>query len=185
VKPGIYEISNEEYHSSPGVSRSALELVRRSPAIYRAKVLGNRRDLPTKALREGTAVHTAVLEPHLFNSQYKMLPGEINTRTKAGKEEIAGLKEKYPNVEWLDEDTFNMVMGVSTAVLNHPLASKLLTEGKAEQSIYWNDPDTKVLCKVRPDFLRNNGICVDLKTTSSAHPQEFIQSVIKFKQPSI
>jgi hypothetical protein len=52
------------------------------------------------------------------------------------------------------------------------LAIQLLENAQVEQSLYWTDPDTGILCKCRPDILRNNLVC-DLKTAQDGCPRSF------------
>ena len=73
MQPGIYRgISNEDYHSGPGDSKSGLDLVRRSPALYRATKTGQRKRKSTKAQLTGTAIHAMVLEPDLVAETYAL-----------------------------------------------------------------------------------------------------------------
>jgi len=70
--PGIYdadEYPNDEYHASSIITKSKLDKIHRSPAHFK-----HSRENPevstSRALEVGTAVHTAVLEPHLFKLDY-------------------------------------------------------------------------------------------------------------------
>jgi exodeoxyribonuclease VIII len=72
LKPGIYEgLSNADYHGGPGVSKSILDLVRRSPAHAKSAKdtpPSERKTTPAQAI--GTAFHALVLEPKLFVSEF-------------------------------------------------------------------------------------------------------------------
>lgn len=71
MKPGVYEgIPNAEYHGGPGISKSGLDLVHRSPMHYNAVVTADNDRTPTPAQEIGTAVHMAILEPEEFAKTY-------------------------------------------------------------------------------------------------------------------
>lgn len=71
MKPGVYEgIPNAEYHGGPGISKSGLDLVHRSPMHYQAVVTAANDHTPTPAQEIGTAVHMAILEPEEFAKTY-------------------------------------------------------------------------------------------------------------------
>ena len=61
----------------------------------------------------------------------------------------------------------------------HPLAVPLIKHAKVEPSLYWNDPDTGILCKCRPDLLRHT-LVADLKTTKDASPRAFQKDVLSY-----
>ncbi|QOE32767.1 exonuclease [Achromobacter phage Mano] len=73
MKPGFYDgIPNAEYHGGPGISKSGLDLIARSPLHYRAVVDAandNQRE-PTPAQMLGTAFHCLLLEPDVFVREY-------------------------------------------------------------------------------------------------------------------
>lgn len=72
MKPGVYDnIPNAEYHGGPGISKSGLDLIHRSPMHYRAVVTAandNRQPTPAQAI--GTAAHALILEPAEFTKEY-------------------------------------------------------------------------------------------------------------------
>lgn len=71
MKPGVYEdISNAEYHSGPGISKSGLDLIHRSPMHFHAVVTAENDRVPTPAQELGTAAHALILEPDVFASTY-------------------------------------------------------------------------------------------------------------------
>jgi hypothetical protein len=61
---------------------------------------------------------------------------------------------------------------MAAVVRSHPVAGELLSEGIAEQSMWWPDPDTGVMLRCRPDW-RHNNVIVDYKTSRSAYPYSF------------
>jgi exodeoxyribonuclease VIII len=71
MKPGVYEgISNAEYHGGPGISKSGLDLIHRSPMHYHAVVTADNDHTPTPAQELGTAAHALILEPEVFTETY-------------------------------------------------------------------------------------------------------------------
>ncbi len=71
------------YRAFPALNQSAAKHLLTSPAHYQAYI--NTPHEETKALRFGTFVHAAVLEPDTLNDLYATAP-EVDRRTKEGKE---------------------------------------------------------------------------------------------------
>ena len=71
MKPGIYDnIPNETYHGGPGISKSGLDIVHRSPMHYQFARSAANDNQPTPAQALGTAFHALLLEPEVFTAQY-------------------------------------------------------------------------------------------------------------------
>lgn len=72
MKPGVYAgISNADYHGGPGISKSGLDLIHRSPMHYHAVVTAaNDNHESTVAQALGTAAHALILEPAEFVKDY-------------------------------------------------------------------------------------------------------------------
>ena len=71
MKPGVYAgIPNAEYHGGPGISKSGLDLIHRSPMHYKAVIDGANDNQPTPAQMIGTAAHCLILEPQEFAKHY-------------------------------------------------------------------------------------------------------------------
>lgn len=170
MEPGIYyDISNEAYHSGPGISKSQLDDIARSPAIFQW-----RKDAPvdtekTKALDLGTDFHCAVLEPERFADMYRVGP-EVNRRTTAGKTEEKEFFEKCEKdgAVPITHDDARKVELMRGSVMAHPIAKQMIAaQGHAEASIYWHDESTGNLCRCRPDkFIPDWNWIVDVKTTA-------------------
>lgn len=66
---GIFAgIENAAYHGGPGISKSGLDKIRRSPLHYRASLDVQKE--ATAAQREGTIIHDLILEPATFWDRY-------------------------------------------------------------------------------------------------------------------
>ncbi len=185
MKPGIYPgMTNAEYHGSPGVSKSGLDLIARSPLHYWAKYLDPNREpqLPTPAMRLGTAIHAAVLEPEDFMRGYHVAPA-VDRRTKDGKAEWekAVAEAEEAGAELITSTDYDTCMRISEQVSSHPTARKVFSGlGQAEMSMFWTDMETGVLCKCRPDWLALPMI-VDLKSTEDASAQGFQRSAWNYR----
>lgn len=160
-------LSIEAYHQDSSISSTGLRELKKSPAHYKAYIDSARQ--PTQAMAFGTGFHALVGEPHLFASKYVKAPEGLDKRTKEGKETYALFLEKNQGKEILSHEDYDRMDGMLSALIHNKTALHLLTNGQAEQSIFWTDKETGVMCKCRPDFLRSDGIVVDLKKIGRAH----------------
>jgi hypothetical protein len=169
--------TNADYHADPAVSASHLHAVAKSPQHYWARFLDpDRTPLePTAAMRLGSLVHCAVLEPDELGKRYSRCASRT---TKAGKEQAAELAAR--GIEAVSDSDWSLAVAMNGSVRNHPAASALLKHGKAEQSFWWNDSTTGLRCKCRPDWFYGSTI-IDLKTTTDASPAGFARSVANFR----
>ena len=197
MKPGHYpELTNEAYHGGPGISKSHLDKIAASPAHYYAAYLDPNRAPreATPAMIQGTAIHTAVLEPHLFESEYIVVPAGMPTKPTDRQRNA-----KKPSSETVDAilawdefelfsatktiltaEQWHVALEVQRSVRKHKAAADLLRKGHAEHSYFSLDPDTGALVKARPDWFTPAGVLVDLKSTKSAAPDAFYRSVMDF-----
>lgn len=172
---GIFDgITNEKYHAADGLSSSGLKYLAKSPAHYQE--YKQNPPEPTAQMRLGTAAHGAILEEYLEKGEILKAPGSTRS-TNLYKDFV----KANPGKIHLLEDEFEQVSRIRDAVLSHPIASTLLRGGKAEQSAFWIDPETGVLCKCRPDYMRDDGLVIDLKTSQSAALADFQSSVISLR----
>jgi len=179
MNPGIYEISNEEYHSSEGISRSGISLIKKSPLHYWDRYLNPEIEADEKSQSNsstlfGNLVHTLILEPTEFDKRYVIGP-DINKNTK----EYKSFKDEHKHLTIIDSNCYAKAIKAKDSVEKHSIASQLINGGLVEKSIYWLDKDTGVLCKARPDIMQKR-LIVDIKTTACARKYDFSRSVYSY-----
>ena len=191
-----YGLSMAEYAAIPAMSASGLENLRISPAHYLHRSRAPREQTPAMAL--GSALHSALLEPLLFESRYVAI-GQCEALKKDGTRcasagsrlrdgrSVCGTHDPDKNlpaapdgVELVAEADLARINGMCAAVLRHPEARQWFRgKGASEITGVWRDEVTGVLCKIRVDreIERAAWIHMDLKTTRDAAPEAFARSV--------
>jgi hypothetical protein len=169
--PGVYEgISNSVYHADPALGSTSLKtLATKTPAHY---MFDKSHPKFSDAFTLGTAAHSLILEDDM--TAIEIVFAE-NWLTKAAKEakSAALAAGKQP----LLHKEVTQIQAMQYAVMNHPVAGKLLTDHVAEQSVFWDEGGTMLKC--RPDAWKP-GALVDLKTTVNADPREFGKTAYNF-----
>lgn len=194
--PGVYtrhELANADYHAIDALSASGTKRIMQSPMHYRYD--REHPTEPTDAMLIGTALHCAVLEPERFADDVIVIPGDAPRRPAA-----RSVNAKKPSVETLDalafwrdfdgraagktvlkQEAFEKVQYMAAAVMRHPVYETYLCEGEAEYSMLWEDARLRIPCKCRFDYLRPDGIALDLKSCQDASADGFARSVAQFK----
>lgn len=155
MESGIYNISNEDYHASAGISRSGISRLKMSPFHYWNAYLNpdKAEESKSKSMNFGDLVHRVLLD----------------------KEDI--YRDDFTKAQL---KTYHNVMQACEAILSNPKTGKFIDAGGlVEKSIYWVDEETGVLCKARPDTWFDD-IVIDIKTTVSAKKEDYKKSVIKY-----
>lgn len=174
-------ISSKDYHDSPGISKSGLDHMERSPLHYWHHK--NNPEEPTTAMRIGSAFHTLVLEPEKFKEEIVIIP-KIDRRSAAGKAAYTAIQQSGEGKTLISQAELENIQKMRDAVFYNAAAAKILAKGVAEQSIYHIHEDLNVLCKCRPDWLIDMGdtwVVVDLKSTTNAHPEDWAKSAYNFR----
>jgi hypothetical protein len=179
----LLDQSAEEYHATSGASASRLnKMFKKSPAHMRHDL--ENPEEPTQAMIIGTATHSAILEPDLFEKDWGRIPVG-DGRSKAIKDAKADLIHEFGYDHILKAEVYDSIVGMRESVLENELAADLLGEANTEVSSYWVDEQTGVECKARIDAMPYQdsgwGYClVDVKTTTDASAKEFQRSVHNF-----
>jgi exodeoxyribonuclease VIII len=159
------------YRENAAINASALKQILKSPAKYKYGLTA--KQTTTAALKLGSAAHCAILEPQEFEARYIVKPEGLSLATKEGKEWKANVFDR----EILSCDEMEAVTGMLESIQAHK-AFRLFETGLAEFEIYTEIGGTPAKAKV--DFMNDNGVIVDLKTTDDASPRGFSQSVFKY-----
>jgi hypothetical protein len=147
----------------------------------------------------GTAVHLALLEPARFALECVAAP-RLDRRTKSGKEIYEAFASESVGKLILSADQFEAVKTIQAKVLSNPLASMLLSGGKAEHSLFWVDAVTGVKCRARVDYAHlsppstaildpatgetvvSSYALIDIKTTDKGIlPEEFSRTLYNYR----
>lgn len=177
---GIVDITNEQYHSSDGFSKSALITYRNSPiTFYKEYILKQRENKTSDDMLLGTLVHTVMLEPNKID---KFVPRpKINRQTKAGKEEFAKFNASVEesNAIAVDIDIYQKAIDMCEAIRKNDVAMRIIASAEVEKSVYWQDSDTGLTFKSRPDIMFGS-IIADLKTCKDVSYKAFQRSCMDY-----
>ena len=173
VGEGFYidGLSNANYHASNAYSKSSLDIVNRDPSLLEWAKNAPEDESKKDGLIFGSAFHTMVLEPHLFDSEYIVMP-QLNLRTNEGKAKKAEIEAdaKAKNKALLTAEQMEQLKLMRGSVFAHPTAKKLFDNGIAERSFFYRwSPN--IVVRIRPDWITEfNGLdfIVDLKSSGDA-----------------
>lgn len=171
----LHDLTNGEYHASPGLSASGAKLLLppSCPAIYKYQ-----REHPVhKDIYDfGSAAHKMVL-----GSDDVIVEVEADDwRSKAAREARDEAREAG-NIPMLAKH-YTVVQAMAAAVREHPIASWLLDQpGTPEQSAAWTDERTGTPLRAQFDYLPDkadtHAYLVDYKTTVGADLDHFSKDV--------
>lgn len=154
------------YQSWDAYSSSDLKAMRQGPPA----LVPWRKSHPEEAsdaIRLGSAAHCAILEPDKFEALYAHKPEHMSFATKEGKawrdDPCRSFMDILTHKEW------EQVGAIVNAFKSKRLALEALDRSGArrEVSVLWNDPDTGLRLKARPD-LYDDEFVTDLKVTRHA-----------------
>lgn len=170
-----------EYRAAEGCNISALKEMALSPRHY-LSAINEPPKPPTDAQKIGTATHSAVLENDW--SGVVVRPEGMDFRTSEG-----GKWKKAQTRPIIDREDEKNIWGMSTALKNHPMASRILfgPGGRNEVCAWKVHERTGLLLKGRADRVTQDGqqktVVVDLKTAQrgDASPQAFSREINNWK----
>ena len=175
----------EIYHQKDGhYSTSSLKRLLQSPLHFKYPP----EQEPKKFFDIGSAVHTLLLEPHLWDKYFvvydtdKRAEPEKTMASNKNKEWMAEIELKAEGKILITVKDKEEVDTMVERVLEDPFVVDLLSgPGWNEPSIYWTDFKRKQNLKTRPDRIRANMVIVDIKTSADASPEGFARSVGKYR----
>lgn len=174
----FYNVSEEAYHAGPGLSRSDLAKVIKSPEhLEYAK---QEEKTETTALLIGNALHCFILEPEKFERTFFSMPEGMrrDKRVKAYKTLIENLEDHQ---KLLSFEEMESIIAMGTRFKEHPVCAKFLDGSMKEVTYYWKDPHTNLLLKARLDIVHPELGVMDIKTTAGdARRTEFSKACLKY-----
>lgn len=187
IQPGIYtDLTSEEYHGDTNsISRSAMMEFDKSAYKYWAKYLNPERpsEEVNKNYQLGSAFHTMILEPHLFDTYYAPEPPKVLLKDVGRKayDEYKQAVEELENSNRIilsDKEYLNL-LGMERALWSNDKARQLIKDAIYERSYFWKDKESGLMVKSRPDILHPNMI-VDLKTIADASPRNYQNEMVRY-----
>lgn len=168
-----------EYHADrSAISKHWLDEIHVAPARYKWK-LANPESKRTAALRWGTLLDSLMFDgdAHLV----RVAPPAVSSKQQKAWKEFEAETEAA-HLEAVTVEEWEALTGQRESLLAHPAARALLTgDAEFQTSVFWEDPETGILCRGRPDSVTCRGIVADLKTTEDASPAAFARSVATYR----
>ena len=150
-------MGNEAYHlPSNGASTSTIKDFMKDPAsvVWGRNAPQDKSKMP--AIDFGTDFHAYFLEPEEFKKNYKVLPTFNRRKADEKQAELDLIAEwdKQGIIAVTDED-FKKLEHMRLSAMAHPTVNAVmnLKNGIAERSFFWEDEQTGLRCKCRPDWL--------------------------------
>lgn len=174
-KPGIYEMSSDDYHSDPcpqpSLSSSICKLLINATPQHawdeHPRLNPNHEHEEAEKFDLGNAAHSLMLsDPKAF-----AIIDATDWRTKEAKEkrDKARADGKIPMLAHQWERVQHMVDVGRLQLLNHDDAKDAFANGKPEQTLIWQEGE--VWCRARLDWLPNEGhVFDDYKSSETADP---------------
>ena len=179
----LYDLPNDVYHGANGYSKSSLDIIAKDAGLLEWAKNAPEDEEKKATLDFGTAVHSCILEPDLYESDYAVME-KVNGATKEGKAYKAKFlaDREQDGLEVLTAEEDKKIRLMSGSLKAHPKAAQLLKNGAAEVSIFWRDPETGIVFKIRCDWLTKLGdtpFIFDVKTCDN--PELFEKSVAEYR----
>lgn len=171
-KPGIYyDMPMSEYKTIPGLNKSSMSLIKKNLFLYHNSLKKIEKKI-SRALAIGTALDLRLFEPEEYKQNIKIHPLKT-PRVYQVEDRI---------IYYIHPDDRKMIETMYTSLTTHPLTSKILASGRSQVTLLWNDHESGISCKARPDFICEDlSLIVDLKTTRDASYDHFKFDAKKFK----
>lgn len=166
----ILNITDEEYFSRPEVSSSQSKYALRSALHYKHNLENPPKASASQAF--GTAVHSRILEPDKFFSDYVVMT-ETDKRTKAYKEALAELQPHQKPLTVEERDGIEYIYQQWEQLMPYQFLDNPQNEMVVLNEIYGME------CRGKLDMLGDNGF-LDLKTCQSAEPRDFKRAMYNF-----
>ena len=171
------------YQRDPGVANATgLKIIHsRTPKHFHYWATHPEHDKRSDALEFGKALHSATLEPDVFERAYTVLPKDTPRDMRRFRNAKNPSLETLASIDWWDSfeasnrgkiflsaENFDRVRYMGDSMRENPETAGLLTGGLREATLRWIDPETGLPCKARVDNMEPGEWMVDLKSCADA-----------------
>lgn len=172
LPPGVYnDLDIDAYHSDPAIGSSGIKAFLESPRLYQYQYLtaDAERAQPSRSMIKGSATHTILFEPHLFQDLFDIAQPEMEDRRAKGWKALND-EAAFQGKTLLLYKEYQGLKAMRDQLHQHEIIRNMLGfEGHAEQSHFILDGETTLMVKARPDRLMlNQGVIIDYKTTKTS-----------------
>lgn len=180
IRTGAFDVPAAEYFADHGaVSQSMLKVFADRRRLYEGYFVKHTLPEPpdNDPMRKGTALHTALLEPHRFERLIVTFPPSMLAKNGAvSTTEAKAFREEHEAAGHvvLKEADAAKVRAMADSV-KRVCAEWFDLESVRERSIYWTDEVSGLPCKMRLDWLIHGSqlVLLDLKSTTDVSPDAF------------
>ena len=158
-----HNIPDYVYHAGPGVSRSDLAKLLRSPEHLEYEK--SKEQAENTAFLIGNALHCYILEPAKFEEVYVELPKDMKKDKRLKKYQLF-LEDITPIQKVLSYGEMKSVKDMGEKFKAHSICAQFLHDCETEVTYYWKDPKTGLLLKARLDIVNPKLGVMDIKTTA-------------------
>lgn len=179
--PEHWECTNDEYHASPGVSRSMLREIA-NPLLYYQRYVAKTepRKKPTAAMEFGTRAHDIVLSPGGMDAAANVLIIPEDVLTKAGAKsgsKYYAWRDEHAGKVLLKADKLRAFERIIAGIEAHDKAIDILLRAtEHEYAIRWTDAETGLLLRTKLDLIHPRFV-VDYKTAADVTPRGFARAI--------
>lgn len=147
LKPGIYiDLDEDQYHADPALSFSSMKIINSGGNPFDQSF----KKVDTDPMKKGKEMHLLLLQEDEFYEKYRVVPGD-----------------KYdPDKEPMRRDRWLEMKEAIGVLREQQTVDVMLSDGIAEASIVWEDPDTGLRFRSRHDYFKP-AYTVDYKTADS------------------
>lgn len=176
------DVPNDIYHAMSGVSSSRLKVFLEDVREFYYQYLSGLYEKERKAHFDfGSAVHDLALLGDKLN--VLEIPKDVlaSNGAKSGNTWKA-FEAAHDGAILLKSHEYAALHGCVEAVMNHPVAGKLLSQaGVCERAFMAHDNNLELLTRCKPDKLLDSEIVVDLKTTATGtKASKFVKNITSF-----
>lgn len=187
VKPSVFDrdtwilcstLGMDAYLNRIETSASDLKALARSPLHYKNRMYGG---YNSQAQLRGRRFHAAIEDWGRFEKEHIVAPA-FDRRTKDGKLRFVEFELEHQDKTVLTRAEWDEIVGMRDSLYSvQAIRFWLEQPALREASILWENHQTGVWCKCRPDLLDQvEGVCLDFKTTKDASIESFSRSISMF-----